>query len=117
MSSKPGDAKRHNERRVVITGVGLVTSLGTGTQKSWDALLAGRSGAGPVSRFDASRHATRIAAEVRDFNVLDFIERKEARKMDLFIQFALAAAQLAVQDAEKLTTVGKAMDYIVGHVK
>jgi 3-oxoacyl-[acyl-carrier-protein] synthase II len=53
-----------------------------------------------VSRFDASRHATRIAAEVRDFNVLDFIERKEARKMDLFIQFALAAAQLAVQDAE-----------------
>jgi 3-oxoacyl-[acyl-carrier-protein] synthase II len=53
-----------------------------------------------VSRFDASRHATRIAAEVRDFNVLDFIERKEARKMDLFIQFALAAAQIAVQDAE-----------------
>jgi 3-oxoacyl-[acyl-carrier-protein] synthase II len=73
--------------------------LGTGTQKSWEALVAGRSGAGPITRFDASRHATRIAAEVRDFQPLDFIERKEVRKMDRFIQFAMAAAQAAVDDA------------------
>ncbi|MCX6559438.1 MAG: beta-ketoacyl-ACP synthase II [Candidatus Aminicenantes bacterium] len=99
MSSNSGDHQKTNERRVVITGVGLVTPLGTGTQKSWEALVAGRSGAGPITRFDASRHATRIAAEVRDFQPLDFIERKEVRKMDRFIQFAMAAAQAAVEDA------------------
>ncbi|MDD8026021.1 MAG: beta-ketoacyl-ACP synthase II [Acidobacteriota bacterium] len=101
MSSDPRNILKNkiNERRVVITGVGLVTPLGTGTRKSWDALLAGRSGVGPITRFDASRHAVRIAAEVRDFEPLDFIDRKEVRKMDLFIQFAMAAARFAVEDA------------------
>jgi len=87
------------ERRVVVTGIGLVTSIGTGTEKTWRGLLAGRSGIGPVTRFDASRHATRFAGEIRDFDALAFIERKEVRKMDLFIQFALAAAELAVRDS------------------
>ncbi len=87
------------ERRVVVTGIGLVSPLGTGTEKTWQGLLAGRSGIGPVTRFDASRHATRFAGEIRDFDALAFIDRKEVRKMDLFIQFALAAAELAVEDS------------------
>ena len=99
MSSNPGDTKNKRERRVVITGVGLVTPVGTGTQKAWSALVAGTSGAGPITKFDASRHATRIAAEARDFNPLDFLDRKEVRKMDPFIQYAMAAAQMAVEDA------------------
>jgi 3-oxoacyl-[acyl-carrier-protein] synthase II len=83
----------------VITGVGLVTPLGVGTKKTWDALLRGESGIGPVTRFDAARFATRIAGEIRDFDPLTFIERKEIRKMDLFTQYAVAAATLAVEDA------------------
>jgi len=86
-------------RRVVITGLGLVSPLGTGTDKTWQALLRGESGIGPITRFDPSRHVTRFAGEVRDFDALAFIDRKEVRKMDLFIQFALAAAGLAVQDS------------------
>jgi len=86
-------------RRVVVTGVGLVSPLGTGTDKNWQALLRGRSGIVPLTRFDASRHATRFAGEARDFDPLAFIDRKEVRKMDLFIQFAVAAADLAVVDA------------------
>jgi 3-oxoacyl-[acyl-carrier-protein] synthase II len=86
-------------RRVVVTGIGLVSPLGTGTEKNWRALLGGVSGIGPITRFDASRHATRFAGEVKDFDVAAFIDRKEARKMDLFIQFALAAADLAVKDS------------------
>jgi 3-oxoacyl-[acyl-carrier-protein] synthase II len=87
------------DRKVVVTGVGLMTPLGTGTRESWKALLEGRSGVAAVSRFDASRHSTRIAAEIRGFQPLDFIDRKDVRKMDLFIQYALAAAHAAVEDA------------------
>ncbi|HVP90383.1 MAG TPA: beta-ketoacyl-ACP synthase II [Terriglobales bacterium] len=86
-------------RRVVVTGVGLVSPLGTGTEKNWQALLRGESGIGPITRFDASRHATRFAGQARDFDPLAFIDRKEARKMDLFIQFAVAAADLAIADS------------------
>jgi len=86
-------------RRVVITGVGLVSPLGTGTEKNWQALLRGESGIRPLTRWDASRHSTRFGGEARDFDPLAFIDRKEARKMDAFIQFALAAAQLAVEDS------------------
>ncbi|MGD0782211.1 MAG: beta-ketoacyl-ACP synthase II [Candidatus Aminicenantales bacterium] len=99
MSSKPGENKNTHQKRVVITGVGLVTPLGTGTKKSWDALLAGVSGGRPITKFDASRHATRIAAEVPDFVPTDFLDRKDVRKMDPFIQYAMAAAQLAVADS------------------
>jgi len=86
-------------RRVVITGVGLVTPLGTGTQKTWDALLAGKSGVRRISKFDAEAAgmACTIAGEVPDFEVGDYVNRKDARKMDTFIQYAIAAAEMAVQ--------------------
>ena len=83
----------------MITGIGLVTPLGVGTQKNWEALLRGESGIGPVTRFDISRFATRFAGEIKGFDPLPFIERKEVRKMDLFIQYAIVAAQLAVEDS------------------
>ncbi len=86
-------------RRVVITGLGLVTPLGVGLAVNWEALLQGRSGIGAITRFDVSRYATRFAGEVKGFDALQFIDRKEVRKMDLFIQYALAAAELAVRDA------------------
>ncbi|HEX9778926.1 MAG TPA: beta-ketoacyl-ACP synthase II [Geopsychrobacteraceae bacterium] len=86
-------------RRVVVTGVGLVSPLGTGVDKNWNALMAGQSGIGPVTRFDASDLPTRIAGEVKDFNAEDFIEKKEIKKMDLFIQYGLAASEMALQDS------------------
>ena len=87
------------QRRVVVTGIGLVTPVGVGTARTWDALLRGENGVGPITRFDASRLSTRIAAEVKGLDPIAFIDRKEARKMDLFIQYAVIAAQLAVDDA------------------
>jgi 3-oxoacyl-[acyl-carrier-protein] synthase II len=100
MSLNPGERKNNREhRRVVITGIGLVTPLGVGTQINWEALLAGRSGISRITRFDTSQYSTKIAGEVKDFNPFDFIDKKEVRKMDLFIQFALAAAHLAVEDS------------------
>jgi len=83
----------------VVTGIGLVSPLGVGVEKNWKALLEGKSGIRRITRFDASRHSSQIAGEIPDFDPLDFIEKKEVRKMDLFIQYALAAAQLAVEDA------------------
>ena len=90
--SRPG-------RRVAVTGVGLISPLGTGTEKNWQALLRGESGIAPLTRFDVSRYATRFGGEVKDFDPLVFIERKEVRKMDPFIRFGLAAAELAVADS------------------
>ena len=87
------------ERRVVVTGIGLVSPLGTGTDKTWQALLRGESGIATLTRFDVSRYATRFGGEVEDFDPLVFIDRKEVRKMDLFIRFGLAAAELAVADS------------------
>jgi 3-oxoacyl-[acyl-carrier-protein] synthase II len=89
-------------RRVVVTGVGLVSPLGIGTEANWAALCAGRSGIGPITRFDASQFSARIAGEVKDFDPLQFIEKKDVKKMDVFIQLAIAASQFAVDDA-KLT--------------
>jgi 3-oxoacyl-[acyl-carrier-protein] synthase II len=86
-------------RRVVVTGVGLVSSLGIGTQANWDALCAGQSGIGRITRFDASAFSTQIAGEVKDFDPLAFIEKKEIKKVDTFIQYAIAASQFAVDDA------------------
>ena len=86
-------------RRVAITGVGLVSSLGIGTSANWKALLAGRSGIRPITHFDASEFASRIAGEVPDFDPLAFLAKKDVRKMDVFIQFAIAASEFAVQDA------------------
>jgi 3-oxoacyl-[acyl-carrier-protein] synthase II len=86
-------------RRVVVTGVGLVTSLGIGTDVTWQGLLAGVSGAGPITKFDCTGFSTRFAAEVRNFEPTAFIEKKDVKKMDLFIQYAIAASQFAVDDA------------------
>ena len=83
-------------RRVVVTGVGLVSPVGMGTQANWDALCAGTSGIGPITRFDAAAFSTRFAGEVKNFDPLQFIEKKELKKMDIFIQFAVAA--VAVRD-------------------
>jgi 3-oxoacyl-[acyl-carrier-protein] synthase II len=86
-------------RRVAVTGVGLVSPVGIGTEETWQALLAGRSGAAPITLFDASRHSTRFACEVKGFDPLRWIEKKDLKKVDRFIQFAIAAADLALRDA------------------
>src|SRR5262245_28857143 len=88
-----------NNRRVAITGIGLVSSLGIGTEANWAALIAGCSGVGPITKFEASQFATRIAGEVRGFDPLRFIEKKDVKKMDVFIQYAIAASQFAMDDA------------------
>ncbi len=86
-------------RRVVVTGIGIVSPLGTGVEKNWNAITSGQSGLGPVTRFDASDLPTQIAGEVKDFEATDFIEKKEIKKMDLFIQYGLAAAEMAYNDS------------------
>ena len=86
-------------RRVVVTGLGLITPLGIGTQATWDAAVAGKSGVGPITRFDASALPTRFAGEVRGFEPEKYLDKKEIRRNDLFIQFALAAAEMALRDA------------------
>ena len=86
-------------RRVVITGLGAVTPVGIGVDRTWQAVLAGKSGVGPITRFDASDYACRIAAEVKEFDPADYVEKKEIKKMDTFIQYAMAASQEAVDDA------------------
>ncbi len=91
-------------RRVVVTGVGLVSPVGMGTQANWDALCAGTSGIGPITRFDAAAFSTRFAGEVKNFDPLQFIEKKELKKMDIFIQFAVAASQYAMDDARLAIT-------------
>ena len=86
-------------KRVVVTGVGLVSPLGIGTQPTWEAICAGRSGIGAITKFDASEFTTRIAGEVKGFAPLQFIARKDVKKMDVFIQYAIAASEFAVRDA------------------
>lgn len=87
------------ERRVVITGIGLVTPLGIGKDENWDSLCSGRSGIAPITRFDASRYSTRIAGEVKGFDASVFVSAKEARRMELFGAFAVASAKMALADA------------------
>jgi 3-oxoacyl-[acyl-carrier-protein] synthase II len=88
-----------SRRRVVVTGLGLVSPVGIGVEASWNALVAGTSGIGPITLFDASTYPTRIAGEVKGFEPGAFMDKKEARRNDRFIQFALAAADMAVKDA------------------
>jgi len=86
-------------RRVAVTGVGLVSPLGVGTIVTWEGLLAGRSGIGPITRFDATGYPSRIAGEVRGFNPLDYLDKKEVKKSDTFIHYALAASKFALEDS------------------
>ena len=87
-------------RRVVVTGIGLVSSLGIGTSANWNALLAGTTGVGRITKFDPAGFAAQIAAEVRGFDPLQFVDKKDVKKMDVFIQYAVAASQFAVDDAK-----------------
>ena len=86
-------------RRVVVTGLGLVTPLGTGVEKTWSAICAGESGIGPITRFDASGYATQIAGEVKDFCAEDHLPKKEAGRTEHFIAYAVAAARMALEDS------------------
>ncbi len=91
-------------RRVVVTGIGLVSSVGIGTGANWDALLAGQSGIGRITRFDVTQFATQIAGEVKDFDPVRFVEKKDVKKMDIFIQYAIAASQFAMEDSGLVVT-------------
>ncbi|MBT8363257.1 MAG: beta-ketoacyl-ACP synthase II [Deltaproteobacteria bacterium] len=87
-------------RRVVITGVGLVTPLGIGVQETWQALCNGKSGVGEITRFDASKFQTRIAAEVKDFKAEEFLPKKEAKRTERFIAYSVAASRMALEDSD-----------------
>ncbi len=86
-------------RRVVVTGLGAVTPLGVGVASTWEAALAGKSGVGPITRFDAKDFSSRIAAEVKGFDPEEYIDRKEIKRMDPFIHYAMAAAHMAMEDS------------------
>src|SRR4030042_597298 len=87
------------KRRVVVTGAGMVTPLGIGVEKSWEALCRGQSGIGPITRFDATPLKCQVAGEIKDFHPEDFMNSKFIRRFDPFIQYALAAAIMAVEDS------------------
>ncbi|HEY7893257.1 MAG TPA: beta-ketoacyl synthase N-terminal-like domain-containing protein, partial [Gemmatimonadaceae bacterium] len=87
------------KRRVVVTGLGMVTPVGNDVATTWRALLDGKSGAGPITKFDAARFPVRFACEVKGFDPLQYMERKEVKRSDLFTQYAVAAAAQAMQDA------------------
>jgi 3-oxoacyl-[acyl-carrier-protein] synthase II len=91
-------------RRVVVTGIGLVSPVGIGTELNWSALTSGQGGIGKITRFDASAFASRIAGEVKNFDPLQFVEKKDVKKMDVFIQYAIAASQFAMDDAKLAIT-------------
>jgi 3-oxoacyl-[acyl-carrier-protein] synthase II len=88
------------KRRVVVTGMGMVSPLGMGVEKTWNALIQGKSGVGRITRFDSTGFDTQIAAEVKDFAPENFMDKKEARRMDIFIQYAVAAAVMAMEDSQ-----------------
>jgi 3-oxoacyl-[acyl-carrier-protein] synthase II len=106
------ERSRSGRRRVVVTGIGLVSPLGAGTEPTWQAILAGRSGIAPITLFDAARYSTRVAGEVKGFDPLVWLDKKDLKKCGRFIQFALAATSMAVAasglqiGAENATRVG-----------
>ena len=86
-------------RRVVVTGLGMVTPLGTGVEKNWEAECSGKSGIGPITKFDASLFSSRIAGEVTDFKSEDFLDKQKVRRFDVFIHYAVASARMALEDS------------------
>src|SRR5690606_13439633 len=92
-------ARSNGRRRVVVTGLGLITPVGNDVASAWDGLKAGRSGVGPITQFDTTEFDVRFAAEVKDFDPDLYLDRKEAKRMDRFAQFAMGAAQQAVEQA------------------
>jgi 3-oxoacyl-[acyl-carrier-protein] synthase II len=86
-------------KRVVVTGLGALTPIGNNVQEYWNALISGVSGAAPITYFDASKFKTQFACELKNFNVEDFIDRKEARKMDRYAQYAMVSSDEAIKDA------------------
>lgn len=109
-------------KRVVVTGLGALTPVGNTVPEFWNNLLNGVSGAGPITHFDASKFKTQFACEVKNFNAADHIDRKEARKMDLYTQYAVVAAKEAVTDAgidvekEDLNKVGVILGVGIGGI-
>ncbi|MCR4400319.1 MAG: beta-ketoacyl-ACP synthase II [Syntrophomonadaceae bacterium] len=96
------------QRRVVVTGLGVISPVGNDVATFWDSLVRGVSGIGPIDRFDASAYPTRIAAQVKDFNASDYVSRREARRMDRFVQYACAAARMALEDSRLVIDAGNA---------
>ena len=86
-------------RRVVVTGIGMVTPLGTGVEKNWEAACSGTSGIGPITKFNASSYASQIAGEVKDFRAEDFVDKQQVRRFDSFIHYAIASARMAMEDS------------------
>ncbi len=110
-------------KRVVVTGLGAITPIGNSVPEFWDNLVNGVSGAGPITHFDASQFKTRFACEVKDFDATKYIDRKEARKMDIYTQFAISVAKEAVADSgldvekEDLTRIGVIFGAGIGGIK
>jgi len=98
------------KNRVVVTGLGVVSPVGIGKEKFWESLINGQSGVDKITRFDVSNYSTQIAAEVKDFNPQDYLDKKEAKRMDKFTQYGVAAAKLALQDANLEITEENAED-------
>jgi 3-oxoacyl-[acyl-carrier-protein] synthase II len=111
------------ERRVVITGMGVLTPIGNTVEEFWASLVAGKGGVGPITKFDASNHSCKIAAELKGFDIGNYIDPREARRMDLFVQYAVAAAKMAVDDSgleitpENATRVGVLVGSGIGGVE
>ena len=109
--------------RVVITGVGAITPIGTGKDEFWKGLMEGRNGIDKISRFDASEFTAQIAGEVKDFDPTQYIDKKESKRMDRYTQFAVAAADLAIKDAgldlekENLDRVGTFIGTGIGGIE
>ncbi|MBA2641890.1 MAG: beta-ketoacyl-ACP synthase II [Actinobacteria bacterium] len=116
------ETAQNGRRRVVITGVGMVTPLGNDSETTWENLVSGKSGAGPITRFDASEYGVRFACELKDFDPTNWMDRKQARRMDRFAQMALSAARMAEADsgisiAEEPDRVGAAVATGIGGLK
>ena len=86
-------------KRVVVTGLGALTPIGNTLQEYWDGLINGKSGAAPITYYDTEKHKTKFACEIKNFNVEDFIDRKEVRRLDKFSQYAIVASDEAIKDA------------------